>query len=138
MQQFDGQFGAKPPLSPGPPSYGQQQPLQQPQQQQQQQPMMSNFQNAPPMPMQASVGVGQPQYPPQQFGNPALGANNIVVVNQQSGGGGGWCTDGQHVYSLHYGMCGIVSAIVFFPIGLLCLFADMKRVCSRCGFTTGV
>lgn len=105
QQQFDGQFGAKPPMSPGgPPAYGQQPQ----QQQQQQQPMMSNFQNQP-MPMQASVGVGQPQYPPQQVGNPALGANNIVVVNQQSGGGG-WCTDGQHVFSLHYGVSARASS----------------------------
>jgi len=43
------------------------------------------------------------------------------------------CAIGNHEMSRKYGMLGIVCAIVFFPIGFLCMFADVEETCTRCG-----
>ncbi|KAJ7581256.1 hypothetical protein C8J56DRAFT_794447 [Mycena floridula] len=32
-----------------------------------------------------------------------------------------------------YGVCGIITAVVCFPIGLICLFMDTEQKCARCG-----
>ncbi|KAK7020541.1 hypothetical protein R3P38DRAFT_3198168 [Favolaschia claudopus] len=31
------------------------------------------------------------------------------------------------------GVCGIITAVVCFPIGLICLFIDTEQKCDRCG-----
>lgn len=34
-----------------------------------------------------------------------------------------------------YSCCGIVMAILFFPIGILCCLLMKERKCTNCGFT---
>ncbi|KAE9390475.1 hypothetical protein BT96DRAFT_833368, partial [Gymnopus androsaceus JB14] len=43
------------------------------------------------------------------------------------------CAQGVHDPETKYGMCGIITAVCLFPIGLICLFTDRKRKCARCG-----
>ncbi|KAF8531552.1 hypothetical protein JB92DRAFT_3138849 [Gautieria morchelliformis] len=43
------------------------------------------------------------------------------------------CAQGQHYFTNHYGTCGIIAAILLFPIGLIFLFVDQERRCDRCG-----
>ncbi|GLB34875.1 putative uncharacterized conserved protein (DUF2367) [Lyophyllum shimeji] len=43
------------------------------------------------------------------------------------------CVQGHHDTTLRFGLCGILMAIIFFPVGLLCLCLDTRRVCVRCG-----
>ncbi|KAF9063443.1 hypothetical protein BDP27DRAFT_1232094, partial [Rhodocollybia butyracea] len=42
------------------------------------------------------------------------------------------CAQGNHDPETKYGVCGIITAIVCFPIGLICLFTDSKKRCARC------
>ncbi|KAJ7172390.1 hypothetical protein C8R46DRAFT_1032425 [Mycena filopes] len=41
------------------------------------------------------------------------------------------CAQGIHQPTTKYGVCGIVTAIVCFPIGLICLFTDTEQKCDR-------
>ncbi|KAJ7219369.1 hypothetical protein GGX14DRAFT_560457 [Mycena pura] len=43
------------------------------------------------------------------------------------------CAQGIHQPTTKYGMCGIITAILCFPIGLICLFTDTEQKCDRCG-----
>lgn len=43
------------------------------------------------------------------------------------------CARGDHDVETRYGPCGIITAILCFPIGLICLFIDTEKKCSRCG-----
>ncbi|KZV89847.1 hypothetical protein EXIGLDRAFT_617680, partial [Exidia glandulosa HHB12029] len=43
------------------------------------------------------------------------------------------CAAGEHASSYSYGPVGIISAVLLFPIGLMCLFIDRERRCARCG-----
>ncbi|KAF5381729.1 hypothetical protein D9615_005538 [Tricholomella constricta] len=43
------------------------------------------------------------------------------------------CAQGNHSRTRKYGVCGIIAAVVFFPIGLICLCLDSEEVCTRCG-----
>ncbi|GLB41164.1 putative uncharacterized conserved protein (DUF2367) [Lyophyllum shimeji] len=43
------------------------------------------------------------------------------------------CAQGNHVRTVKYGVCGIITAVILFPVGLLCLFADKEEICARCG-----
>ncbi|KAJ2914013.1 hypothetical protein MD484_g6390, partial [Candolleomyces efflorescens] len=45
----------------------------------------------------------------------------------------GRCAAGVHEPSTKFGPCGIITAIVCFPIGLLCLLVDNERRCTVCG-----
>ncbi|KAF9546735.1 hypothetical protein CPC08DRAFT_715946 [Agrocybe pediades] len=45
----------------------------------------------------------------------------------------GRCARGEHQPTRKYGLVGIVAAIVFFPVGLLCLCVDREKSCKRCG-----
>ncbi|KAJ3909112.1 hypothetical protein F5879DRAFT_934726 [Lentinula edodes] len=38
----------------------------------------------------------------------------------------------KHNQKTKYGICGILTAILCFPCGLLCLFSDRKKRCARC------
>jgi len=68
-----------------------------------------NIQGQPAFP--TAAGLGQ-QYQAQQFGK---------------------CAMGDHAITSKFGVMGIICAIVFFPLGLICLMADRKSVCMRCG-----
>ncbi|KAK7031152.1 hypothetical protein VNI00_013567 [Paramarasmius palmivorus] len=43
------------------------------------------------------------------------------------------CAQGIHQPTTKYGMCGIITAIMCFPCGLICLFSDTEQKCDRCG-----
>ncbi|KAF7338226.1 hypothetical protein MVEN_02047800 [Mycena venus] len=43
------------------------------------------------------------------------------------------CAQGIHQPTTKYGVCGIITAVVCFPIGLICLFIDTEQKCDRCG-----
>ncbi|KAH9478460.1 hypothetical protein JR316_0008915 [Psilocybe cubensis] len=43
------------------------------------------------------------------------------------------CAAGQHERVTSYGICGIITAVVCFPCGLICLFSDTEEKCARCG-----
>ncbi|KIK66853.1 hypothetical protein GYMLUDRAFT_218270 [Collybiopsis luxurians FD-317 M1] len=45
----------------------------------------------------------------------------------------GQCAQGIHDPETKYGVCGIITAVICFPIGLICLFSDRTRRCARCG-----
>ncbi|KAF8583764.1 hypothetical protein K439DRAFT_1634091 [Ramaria rubella] len=101
---------------PPPPEQGyQQQPpqgYQQPSQGYQQRPQQQYMQG-----VQPAVMLTQPQ----------------VVVTQPQVMVMGNCAQGQHFFTTQYGACGIIAAILLFPIGLIFLFTDQQRVCTRCG-----
>jgi len=42
------------------------------------------------------------------------------------------CARGQHQRKVTYGVCGIIIAIILFPIGLLAMLADRREECTRC------
>ncbi|KIY52412.1 hypothetical protein FISHEDRAFT_7177, partial [Fistulina hepatica ATCC 64428] len=42
------------------------------------------------------------------------------------------CARGVHDPTSKYGVCGIITAILLFPVGLICLFADREKRCARC------
>ncbi|EKM51786.1 uncharacterized protein PHACADRAFT_101848 [Phanerochaete carnosa HHB-10118-sp] len=43
------------------------------------------------------------------------------------------CARGDHDRKRKYGACGIITAVLLFPIGLICLFTDSEERCVRCG-----
>ncbi|EPQ58076.1 hypothetical protein GLOTRDRAFT_37428 [Gloeophyllum trabeum ATCC 11539] len=43
------------------------------------------------------------------------------------------CARGDHDRHAEYGVGGIITAVLCFPIGLCCLFMDREVKCSRCG-----
>ncbi|KAF9260130.1 hypothetical protein L218DRAFT_962904 [Marasmius fiardii PR-910] len=43
------------------------------------------------------------------------------------------CAQGRHAPTTRYGPCGIITAILCFPCGLLCLYTDSEQKCDRCG-----
>ncbi|KIM79558.1 hypothetical protein PILCRDRAFT_560100 [Piloderma croceum F 1598] len=42
------------------------------------------------------------------------------------------CAQGNHEPKRHYGILGIVFAVILFPVGLLCLVLDSEQKCARC------
>ncbi|KAF8800560.1 hypothetical protein BYT27DRAFT_7262720 [Phlegmacium glaucopus] len=84
-----------------------------------------------------------PSYPvPQGYpqGAPVGVAPNVVNVIPPANAGQQYrdqlfalCAQGQHERKTEYGVCGIITAIACFPIGLICLFMDTNVKCSRCG-----
>ncbi|KAI0657328.1 hypothetical protein C8Q70DRAFT_935011 [Cubamyces menziesii] len=47
------------------------------------------------------------------------------------------CASGNHDVQTKHGIAGIIGAIIFFPIGLLCLLVDVEKRCVRCGARVG-
>ncbi|KAI0282997.1 hypothetical protein BGY98DRAFT_1058321 [Russula aff. rugulosa BPL654] len=43
------------------------------------------------------------------------------------------CARGNHDETTSFGLCGIICAILLFPIGLIFLCIDTEKKCSRCG-----
>ncbi|KAK7022693.1 hypothetical protein VNI00_017019 [Paramarasmius palmivorus] len=43
------------------------------------------------------------------------------------------CAQGIHEPKTQYGPCGIITAVLCFPCGLICLFTDTEQKCARCG-----
>jgi len=105
-----------------------------PQQQQQQPPYLTQqpYPNQQPYsPQPYATGV-TPQYngvPPQVGGQPH--AHTTVIVD-----GYNRCPHCQvGVMNDEFTCCGIVCAILFFPIGLLCCLLMKEHRCGSCGYT---
>ncbi|KAI0273723.1 hypothetical protein BC834DRAFT_785015, partial [Gloeopeniophorella convolvens] len=43
------------------------------------------------------------------------------------------CARGDHEVTTSFGLCGIICAILLFPIGLIFLCIDTEKKCVRCG-----
>ncbi|VDC00649.1 unnamed protein product [Peniophora sp. CBMAI 1063] len=43
------------------------------------------------------------------------------------------CAQGEHEVTTTFGLCGIICAVLIFPLGLICLCLDSEKKCSRCG-----
>lgn len=73
----------------------------------------------------------QPAYPPAGFGQPQTvytpPPTQVVVIQDA-------CVDGgHHVIEKSFDCCGILLAILFFPIGLICCFVMASNKCVKCG-----
>ncbi|KAF8212142.1 hypothetical protein K438DRAFT_1806041 [Mycena galopus ATCC 62051] len=108
----------------GPPSY------QQPSQGYQQSPGPKRYQLPP---VQGGTGYApQPQgYAPQP--TPQTQMSAAQVGEQYRAQLFAQCAQGIHQPTTKYGVCGIITAVVCFPIGLICLFTDTEQKCDRCG-----
>lgn len=71
----------------------------------------------------AGPGPGAPQ-PPQTDAQLAAQYQQQLFAR---------CARGDHDVSKKYGPCGIITAVLLFPIGLICLFMDVDKKCARCG-----
>ncbi|KAK0463962.1 uncharacterized protein EV420DRAFT_1638880 [Desarmillaria tabescens] len=83
----------------------------------------------PPPPQQQSYNMHPPQQPPPQAPpkTPAqIGEEYRSALYAQ-------CAAGVHEPTTKFGICGIITAVVCFPIGLICLFMDTEQKCNRCG-----
>ncbi|KAH9851830.1 hypothetical protein C2E23DRAFT_226091 [Lenzites betulinus] len=88
-----------------------------------------------PMYPQYTAG-GSPWYPPPQVvvqQPPAVLSAGAQYQQQLFA----MCAAGNHDIQKKHGIAGIIGAIVFFPIGLLCLMADTEKRCVRCGARVG-
>ncbi|KAF7305073.1 hypothetical protein MKEN_01222300 [Mycena kentingensis (nom. inval.)] len=85
----------------------------------------------------------QPGYAPQQgfapqgYPSPPAGGfapNSAAAIGEQYRHAlFAACAQGNHSPTTKYGVCGIITAILCFPIGLICLFTDTEQRCDRCG-----
>ncbi|XP_022092587.1 brain protein I3-like [Acanthaster planci] len=86
---------------------------------------------------------GQSGYPPQHQGYPAHQQPPTVVTVQQQPATtqvvmtGGCPTCHVGVMTDSYTACGIILAICFFPLGIICCLMMKERTCSNCGATFG-
>ncbi|RDB21263.1 hypothetical protein Hypma_011683 [Hypsizygus marmoreus] len=78
-----------------------------------------------PQPYPSQAPPGQPQY--QSTAPPIVSAEQYRASLYMR------CAQGQHDWTIRFGLCGILCAIFCFPIGFICLFLDTDRVCARCG-----
>ncbi|KAL0946616.1 hypothetical protein HGRIS_012813 [Hohenbuehelia grisea] len=127
-KEAESQANVAPPQGPAPPayptpSYDGQQPYQPQQQQQQAYPPQNGMQSPPlvhqPPPMTS---------PPVQRTAAEVGRDYQAELFAR-------CAQGLHEPTTKYGMCGIITAVICFPIGLICLFTDTEQKCARCGTT---
>ncbi|KAJ9052016.1 hypothetical protein DSO57_1038431 [Entomophthora muscae] len=80
----------------------------------------------PPTPV---VYLAQPQPQPQSMPMPMPKPSPVVVVSPQLGG---CCDGGAHLFEDEYTTCGIIWAVVCFPVGLICCYADRYSRCRKC------
>ncbi|PBK78339.1 hypothetical protein ARMSODRAFT_947232 [Armillaria solidipes] len=81
---------------------------------------------------------GQPQPPPQQSYNmqppqPPPPRTPAQIGDEYRSALYAQCAAGVHEPTTKFGVCGIITAVVCFPIGLICLFIDTEQKCNRCG-----
>ncbi|KAJ7109465.1 hypothetical protein C8R44DRAFT_802597 [Mycena epipterygia] len=91
----------------------------------------ANYQHVPPQgyapqPQQGYAPQPQPQTHPSQRSAAQVGEDYRAQLFAQ-------CAQGIHQPTTKYGICGIITAVVCFPIGLICLFTDTEQKCDRCG-----
>ncbi|ETW85840.1 hypothetical protein HETIRDRAFT_379978 [Heterobasidion irregulare TC 32-1] len=82
-------------------------------------------------PHQSYPSPGQRSYGPQAAGVPY--DHEARIGEQYRNQLLARCAQGHHDPTTHFGVCGIICAVLLFPIGLVCLFLDTDRKCSRCG-----
>ncbi|KAF7763662.1 hypothetical protein Agabi119p4_8199 [Agaricus bisporus var. burnettii] len=84
------------------------------------------------MSMNTKVGLGQQPIQPQATGVMMTGMTPgmMLVPNYLA-----LCQQGHHAITTRYGPCGIITAVILFPIGLLALLVDVEKRCTRCGAT---
>ncbi|THU83143.1 hypothetical protein K435DRAFT_690119 [Dendrothele bispora CBS 962.96] len=68
----------------------------------------------------------RPQPPQQEKSAAQIGEEYRAALFAQ-------CAQGRHSPKTTYGPCGIITAIICFPFGLICLFSDTEKKCDRCG-----
>ncbi|KAF8182943.1 hypothetical protein BJ912DRAFT_563592 [Pholiota molesta] len=93
---------------------------------------------------QQDPNASHPRSPPRAYGwqNRQPAANPAPNVTQPGATAMIFPIDGHypyfdrnchHVWSTQFGLLGILCAIFFCPLGLLCLLCDRQEVCIRCG-----
>ncbi|KAJ3768766.1 hypothetical protein FB446DRAFT_254492 [Lentinula raphanica] len=95
----------------------------------------------PPRAAMVQPGMPQPAMPYQPAGPGTFmsqpqsipGPQPQVVGDQYRAHLFAQCAQGIHDPHTKYGVCGIITAVVCFPIGLICLFTDREQRCHRCG-----
>ncbi|CAK5277364.1 unnamed protein product [Mycena citricolor] len=93
------------------------------------------------MPAPSPPTYAQPTYEsvltPPPMATPQLSAGPTMtpaeIGEQYRAGLYAQCAQGVHQPTTKYGVCGIITAVVCFPIGLICLFSDSEQKCDRCG-----
>jgi len=85
-----------------------------------------------------------PAYPmqPQQYPTMTAPVYNPMAIQAAVGeqyhqGLFAQCATGNHDRDTKYGACGIITAVICFPIGLLALFIDREVRCARCSVRLG-
>ncbi|CAL1712644.1 unnamed protein product [Somion occarium] len=76
----------------------------------------------------------QPQFPPGSMQQMQMDAQIGAQYQQQLYAK---CARGDHDVVTKFGVCGIITAVILFPIGLVCLFLDTDKKCARCGAIVG-
>ncbi|KAF8233672.1 hypothetical protein L208DRAFT_1265799 [Tricholoma matsutake] len=92
---------------------------------------MATPSGAPPVHLQYTPPMTQEKSAPH--GAPAPVANASQLGEEYRAELYARCAKGIHQPQRKYGACGIITAILCFPIGLICLFTDSSKVCSQCG-----
>ncbi|KAJ7709816.1 hypothetical protein B0H17DRAFT_1029356 [Mycena rosella] len=87
-------------------------------------PPQQGYAQAPPQ--QGYAPQPQPQSYPSQRSAAQVGEEYRAQLFAQ-------CAAGVHQPTTKYGVCGIITAVLCFPIGLICLFIDTEQKCDRCG-----
>ncbi|KAF4576775.1 Membrane protein BRI3 [Pleurotus pulmonarius] len=88
-------------------------------------PLSSSLQAYPPQQAQ------QPWSPNSQAQDPM--ARDVQIGQNYQAALFARCAQGRHERTTKYGACGIIAAILLFPIGILCLFLDTEDRCAVCG-----
>ncbi|XP_043242678.1 brain protein I3-like isoform X2 [Amphibalanus amphitrite] len=90
--------------------------------------------------MAPMMGMGQQQQQQQQQSTTNSSSTTVVVAGGGGGGGGPRspflcpvCQTG--VMETSYTFCGVLLAIVLFPIGIICCLYLSGRTCSACGYS---
>ncbi|EAU88521.2 hypothetical protein CC1G_04227 [Coprinopsis cinerea okayama7 len=83
-----------------------------------------------PVPHSSGYAVQAPEAHPQPRAAPAPAANLGAQYQQDRLA---QCAVGNHDTTTKYGACGIIFAILCFPIGLVGLCIDREERCVRCG-----
>ncbi|KAG7089202.1 hypothetical protein E1B28_010904 [Marasmius oreades] len=89
--------------------------------------------NVPPSHSNHSLGAMRAQPPPQTMSGQEKTAAQIG--EEYRAALYAECAQGRHAPTTRYGPCGIITAILCFPCGLICLFTDTERKCDRCGIS---
>jgi len=95
-----------------------------------------SYPSAPPLAHQAQSSA-HPDAPPQAVYNTPMPehypATYIDMGAQYRNQLWARCASGDHDVTTTFGLCGIICAVLLFPIGLICLCLDSEKKCARCG-----